>query len=1090
MSFVKAPSQIEPSPVPEQGQLVRVRNRRWSVLEVTPSSLPAPAGAAPGWRAQNVVRLTSIDDDAHGEELEVVWEIEPGAFVEETAAELPDPRHGFDDPREFEAYLHAVQWGAISQFDLDTQTDAGRLQAPFRSGIHVQDYQLDPLVRALQMPRVSLLIADDVGLGKTIEAGLVAQELVLRHRARRILIICPAGLQVQWREQMRDKFGLGFKILDSQAMRDLRRERGIHVNPWGHHPRLIVSMDWVKMTRPMHLFRQAVRRADGRMLPRWGDLLILDEAHNVSPSGTANWVKASDRTRAIREIVNHFEHRLFLTATPHDGYQVSFTALLEMLDGQRFARGVMPDPGQLHGAAGPDGRRQVGALVRRMKSELKKNWDGTSRFPDRKIHPIEVDYSENERELHQLLEKYANAREADPNTTGGFATGFVLKTLKKRLFSSSRAFLSTFEKHVERVSGARPAVATEHDKLQPLKRFLRRAEEERSADDDEAEEELDEAVAVATERLDPLRTEQREMLKALRRLAASAANRADAKVTALVEWLNTHIRPDGQWTDERVIIFTEYRTTQQYLHQHLANLGFATDGRLQLMYGGMPLEQREKIKQAFQAHPSESGAEVRILLATDTASEGIDLQNWCSKLIHVEIPWNPNVLEQRNGRIDRYGQQRGEVDIYHFVPKGYDHERPDADVDPGDLAGDLEFLYRAVKKVDQIREDLGKVGPVIAEQVEEALVGAKRTKLDTRHAEGGERADRKMLRFQRDLEADIARLREQLQATQRELDLTPEAVADVVHVGLALAGQPPLQPAKVGGLWPDPDRTTCPAWTVPHLSGTWTALLEGLEDPHSRRVRPIVFDQALVDRRTDVVLAHLNHPLVQRCLRLLRAHAWSTRPGSGIHRVAVRVTDDPELDGPAVVAFGRLVVLGGDAQRIHEEILSAGGTIQEGRFRRFGTRAELDRVLSSSRPGKVADSVRETLADLWEKVRPGLQGALDARLGERTKTLDSRLEDRAAREVDDVQAVLDELAQRIREELAEPLQIELDLEDRKRWERDVVALEQRLAEIPEEIERESERVLRRYLERSEDDNHLFPFAVIFIVPRSIAMGDA
>src|SRR4030095_12863880 len=116
----------------------------------------------------------------------------------------------------------------------------------------------------------------------------------------------------------------------------------------------------------------------------------------------------------------------------------------------------------------------------------------------------------------------------------------------------------------------------------------------------------------------------------------------------------------------------------------------------------------------------------RILLATDTASEGIDLQNYCSKLIHIEIPWNPNVMEQRNGRVDRYGQQRDEVDIFHFVPAGYDHDPPDPDANPGDLAGDLEFLYRAVKKVEQIREDLGKVGPVIADQVEEALVGGSR----------------------------------------------------------------------------------------------------------------------------------------------------------------------------------------------------------------------------------------------------------------------------------------------------------------------------------------------------------------------------
>lgn len=1079
---------MTPTQTPEPGQLVHVRNRRWSVLDVMPSSLPAPDGAPPGWRPQHHLRLTSIDDDAHGEELEVVWEIEPGARIEESAGELPDPREGFDDPREFEAYLHAVRWGAISQFDLDTQAEAGRLQAPFRSGIHVQDYQLEPLVRALQMPRVSLLIADDVGLGKTIEAGLVAQELVLRHRARRILIVCPAGLQVQWREQMRDKFGLRFRILDRAAMGRLRRERGIHVNPWGHYPRLIVSMDYLKMTRPMHLFRRAVRRTDGRVLPRWGDLLIVDEAHNVAPAGTANWIKASDRTRAIREVVDHFEHKLFLTATPHNGYQVSFTALLEMLDGQRFARGVMPEPAQLHGAAASDGGRQVGALVRRMKSELKTNWDGSSRFPERVIHPLEADYSEGEQELHRLLRDYADSRTKDERTTRGYASAFVLKVLKKRLFSSPQAFATTLEKHWARLSVRGDDEPEPSDALEPLQAFLERAEEERSADDDEAEEELATAVEYASDHGDPLSAEQRSLLERLRSAAQSAANRPDAKVQALVAWLEEYVRSDGEWTDERVIIFTEYRDTQKYLHQHLANLGFAGDGRLELMYGGMDLEQREKIKQAFQAHPSEPGAEVRILLATDTASEGIDLQNWCSRLIHLEIPWNPNVLEQRNGRVDRYGQKAEQVDIHHFVPAGYDHETPDPGLDPGDLAGDLEFLYRAVKKVDQIREDLGKVGPVIAQQVEEALVGGVRTRLDTTQAEGGEREDRKILKFKRNLEEDVKRLRDQLQATRRELDLTPDAVANVVHAGLALANQPPLEEAEVPGLWPDPNRRHCPVWKVPTLSGTWATLLEGLEDPHSRRIRPIVFDQALADRRTDVVLAHLNHALVQRCLRLLRSKAWSESVGTRLHRVSARVIDDAVLDTPAAIAYGRLVVLGGDAQRIHEEIISAGGVLREGRFRRFDTRAELDEVIRESEAGTVSDSVTESLGDLWDRVGESLCSALEVRMKERTETLRSRLETRADREVEDVTTILEELGRRIRDELDEPPQFELDLEDKTRWERDVAALEARLDGIPAEIERESDRIRRRYLERDDEDNHLFPFAVMFVVPKSMAGG--
>ena len=157
---------------------------------------------------QHLITLSSVEDDALGEELQVIWELEPGARSIDDV-DLPEPA-GFDDPRRLDAFLDAVRWGAASSADVRA------LQAPFRSGIEIEDYQLDPLVRAIQMPRVNLLIADDVGLGKTIEAGLVLQELLIRHRARRVLIVCPAALQVQWRDQMRDKFGLEFRIVDSR----------------------------------------------------------------------------------------------------------------------------------------------------------------------------------------------------------------------------------------------------------------------------------------------------------------------------------------------------------------------------------------------------------------------------------------------------------------------------------------------------------------------------------------------------------------------------------------------------------------------------------------------------------------------------------------------------------------------------------------------------------------------------------------------------------------------------------------------------------------------------------------------------------
>src|SRR4051812_40852556 len=224
--------------LPEVGQLVRVRHRRYAVLEISPSELPAPALATPRPPGCNLVTLSSVDDEGVGEELRVVWELEPGADVVERGA-LPEPV-GFDDPSQFDAFLNAVRWGAISS------ADTKALQAPFRSGVDIEDYQLDPVVRAVRMPRANLLVADDVGLGKTIEAGLVAQELILRHRVRSVLVVCPSSLQLQWRDQMRDKFGLEFRIVDSDTLKELRRTRGLHVNPWEHFPRLITSIGFLK----------------------------------------------------------------------------------------------------------------------------------------------------------------------------------------------------------------------------------------------------------------------------------------------------------------------------------------------------------------------------------------------------------------------------------------------------------------------------------------------------------------------------------------------------------------------------------------------------------------------------------------------------------------------------------------------------------------------------------------------------------------------------------------------------------------------------------------------------------------------------
>src|SRR5262249_12060868 len=163
---------------PEENQLVRVRGQHWVVSVVRPNAHDEP---------QHLVELTSVEDDGLGEDLTVVWEVEPGARILEKET-FPTPQRGrFDDPERLAAFLDAVRWGAVNS------ADSRALQAPFRSGITIEDYQLDPVVRALSMPRVNLLIADDVGLGKTIEAGLVIQEMLLRHRARTVIVVCPAS---------------------------------------------------------------------------------------------------------------------------------------------------------------------------------------------------------------------------------------------------------------------------------------------------------------------------------------------------------------------------------------------------------------------------------------------------------------------------------------------------------------------------------------------------------------------------------------------------------------------------------------------------------------------------------------------------------------------------------------------------------------------------------------------------------------------------------------------------------------------------------------------------------------------------------
>ncbi|MCB1021455.1 MAG: DEAD/DEAH box helicase [Acidobacteria bacterium] len=312
--------------LPQPGAIVHVRQRLYLVEQVTPAPRPGDATA---------VRLSCIEDDAQGQTLEVLWELELDAEIKrgERWESLAD--RDFDPTDRFGAYLNTLRWSCV------TSTDATLLQSPFRAGIRIDHYQLEPLRKALRLPRVNLFIADDVGLGKTIEAGLIARELLLRKKVREIVVSCPPSMLLQWQEELQDRFGLRFEILDKAYIQQIRQDRGFSVNPWSTHSRFLVShrllidetyagplRDWLGEFRP-------------------GSLLILDEAHHAAPSSGQRYAIDSKITRAVRSLAPRFEHRLFLSATPHNGHSNSFTALLEILDPQRFLRGVPPSKANL-----------------------------------------------------------------------------------------------------------------------------------------------------------------------------------------------------------------------------------------------------------------------------------------------------------------------------------------------------------------------------------------------------------------------------------------------------------------------------------------------------------------------------------------------------------------------------------------------------------------------------------------------------------------------------------------------------------------------------------------------------------------------
>jgi SNF2 family DNA or RNA helicase len=1033
---------------PSPGEIVRVRARRYLVEGVEIAPRPGD---------QTLVRLSCLEDDAEGEPLEVLWEKELDARRMNEADWSKLARGQFDPPRWFAAYYRTLRWNAV------TSTDPRLFQAPYRAGIRLDAYQLEPLRKALLLPRVNLFIADDVGLGKTIEAGLIVRELLMRQRVRRIVVAAPPSVVLQWKEELDQRFGLTFVVFDRDYVRRMRQERGFGVNPWTTHSRFVVSH---------HLMRDEdyaspLRDWLGHFAAQ--SLLILDEAHNAAPASGARYAIDSQFTKSVRELAPRFEHRLFLSATPHNGHSNSFSALLEILDPQRFCRGVPVEAA----------KQLEPVMVRRLKDDLRKLEGG---FPKRLI--VEVSISglapdNPELLLPQLLDEYRQAREARLKSAPRSvqtAAALVICGLQKRLLSSIEAFASTLRVHRKAFEAQAFKLATVPDAphsvaaLQPLLTEAPGEDDERGDDpEDDLREDEDAAMEAATARTlsaagsDVLKHE-RELLARMTDVAETARGRPDERVTRLIKWVKAH---QGQ----RVLIFTEYTDTKRYLEKQLRAAltpGREVDPLIATFHGGMVDEAREDVKRAFNSDPAKHP--LRVLIATDAAREGVNLQNYCADLFHIDVPWNPSRLEQRNGRIDRKLQREATVRCHYFVYT----QRPEDRV-----------LKALIEKTKTIRKQLGSLAPVLERRLEDRLAnGFSRRDVETLAAaietdalepekeqavqaelEAGRKREGELKKQIAELQALLGKSRDWLQLDQYELEQT-------ISSGLELLGATPLQSGAQPGTFAIGNVASRfesdPSWV--HTLDTLRApRRKGQPDWQWRKenpIRPVVFaDQGQLD--APAVHLHLEHRFVQRLLGRFRSQGFVH---NDLARACIGVSDDPV---PRVILLGRLSLYGEKAARLHDAILAVAAQWSDVETRDQAlkpyaertldrTIALLEKALSTPAPRELAQPVRQRLAagagrDL-DELRPHLATQADSLSAEAEAALLSRGDKEAA----DMRAILEAQRGRIVATAAmyekpqallpfDPGEVKQIEADKRYWARRLDALGQELETEPARI---------------------------------------
>ncbi|WP_432839071.1 DISARM system SNF2-like helicase DrmD [Dactylosporangium sp. CA-092794] len=1038
-------------PLPEPGQVVEVRGSTWAVSNVQAQGLPRSPADESVAQLSHVVDLLSLDEGSLGAQLSVVWELEVGHTVA-PAQGLPDviQADGFDDPETLAGLIDAMRWGAV------TSADPNRYQAPFWSGVNVEAYQLEPLRRALGAPRANLLLADDVGLGKTIEAGLVIQELFLRHRARTAIIVCPPSLSLKWQDEMREKFGLEFTIVNSELMAEVRRTHGLQANPFQIFRRVIVSMAWLPQVRAQRLLRDIYAQATN---PKTGsryafDILVVDEAHHVAPAspsmvaGGRGYAVDTQRTIAVRQLAEKCEHRLFLSATPHNGHPESFTALMEMIDRRRFARGANLDANALKDVT-----------VRRLKGDLTGKG-----FKKRQVGAIDFDPSESEQQMFSLLDEIVT-KSARLNGTkpGG---DIVTMLLKKRFLSSPFAFGMTLSHYLSSKAG-RGLSDDEYDDIFG----------EGQSDEEEGLWEQDEAERLRESKgSDPLVGADPGELEALMNWGLGYESRADSRLDRLVGFLDANCRPDGKrWTNERVVVFTEYAHTVDWITRVLRQRGYSDD-RLAVIQGSTPPDQREYIRSQFTADPSKEP--VRVLLATDAAGEGIDLQTYCHRLVNFDIPFNPSRLEQRIGRIDRYGQTE-QPHVFHFLPVR----------DSSTYGADLKFMQIIARKIAQVEYDLGSANQVVGDEIQSHFGRRARTTKKSRGIDTNEVINA-ALAGGMELNARLTQLEQGYDDQRIEMHLDPANLRRVVDTALRLNHQEALIPDHEFA-----QDTDAEVFTVPPLTTGWRDTLRGLDtrlDPGV--LRPITFDPDAAEGRADLVYVHLGHPIVQKAQRLLRRSLWSV--DSTLRRVTAVVVDD--LDESFVAAVTRMVLVGRGGVRLHEEVFLVGVRLR-GRRAMAEERAEaaLDKALDRKNLTLADQRVRDQLCDLWNvpdaPLRLRLEESMRSRADRRHDLVTEQLARRQAADVQRATEIFaafranlrDSLTRLRAEEDAAAGQLFTDPDQQRQWRRDIEAMARRLDELDDEQGREISAIHDRY---AEVKPHTTAAAVVFALTRGDADG--